>query len=35
LTVEVHSLGCRLNISESETLRGLLRGAEDLVVVNS
>jgi len=35
LTVEVHSLGCRLNISESETLRGLLRGADDLVVVNS
>ena len=39
MTVEVHSLGCRLNISESETLRGLLRGAEDqpegLVVVNS
>ncbi|TCM21623.1 threonylcarbamoyladenosine tRNA methylthiotransferase MtaB [Novosphingobium sp. PhB165] len=35
MTVEVHSLGCRLNISESETLRGLLGGAEDLVVVNS
>lgn len=39
MTVEVHSLGCRLNISESETLRGLLRGVSeadgDLVVVNS
>lgn len=39
MTVEVHSLGCRLNISESETLRGLLGGAPesagDLVVVNS
>lgn len=39
MTVEVHSLGCRLNISESESLRGLLRGVSeadgDLVVVNS
>lgn len=39
MTVEVHSLGCRLNISESETLRDLLGGAPesagDLVVVNS
>lgn len=33
--VEVVSLGCRLNLSESERLRGLLAGAEDLVVVNS
>ena len=29
------SLGCRLNLSESESLRGLLAGADDLVVVNS
>ena len=35
MTVEVHSLGCRLNLSESEALRGLLAGSEDLVVVNS
>ena len=33
--VEVVSLGCRLNLSESERLRGLLAGAEDLIVVNS
>ncbi len=35
MTVEVHSLGCRLNIAESETLRGLLDTANDLVVINS
>lgn len=36
MTVEVVSLGCRLNLSESEDLRGLLAEAgEDLVVVNS
>lgn len=35
MTVEVVSLGCRLNLSESETLRALLAGAENLVVVNS
>jgi threonylcarbamoyladenosine tRNA methylthiotransferase MtaB len=35
LTVEVHSLGCRLNIAESEALRGLLGSAGDLVVINS
>ena len=35
MTLEVHSLGCRLNLSESEALRALLSGAEDLVVVNS
>ncbi|HMP56062.1 MAG TPA: MiaB/RimO family radical SAM methylthiotransferase [Novosphingobium sp.] len=29
------SLGCRLNLSESESLRALLAGADDLVVVNS
>jgi len=33
--VEVHTLGCRLNIAESETLRGLLDGDENLVVINS
>jgi len=35
LTVEVHSLGCRLNLAESETLRGLLSEAQDLIVINS
>ncbi|HVR89502.1 MAG TPA: MiaB/RimO family radical SAM methylthiotransferase [Novosphingobium sp.] len=35
MSLEVISLGCRLNLSESEQLRGLLAGAEDLVVVNS
>lgn len=35
MTIEVLSLGCRLNISESETLRGFLAGSENLVVVNS
>lgn len=33
--VEVVSLGCRLNLSESEELRGILAGETDLVVVNS
>lgn len=33
--VDVVSLGCRLNISESEEMRGMLAGAENLVVVNS
>jgi threonylcarbamoyladenosine tRNA methylthiotransferase MtaB len=35
LTLEVHSLGCRLNIAESESLRGLLDEEQDLVVINS
>ncbi len=35
MTVEVISLGCRLNLSESEELRGLLSGSQDLIVVNS
>ncbi|MEP7222002.1 MAG: MiaB/RimO family radical SAM methylthiotransferase [Novosphingobium sp.] len=36
MSVEVVSLGCRLNLSESETMRGLLAGnAGDLVVINS
>ena len=32
---EVISLGCRLNIAESETIRGLLTHEPDVVVVNS
>ena len=32
---EIISLGCRLNIAESETIRALAAGREDLVVVNS
>lgn len=35
MTAEVVSLGCRLNLSESETLRAMLAGADDLIVVNS
>ena len=35
MTVEIHSLGCRLNISESEEMRGLLATSDNLVVVNS
>ena len=35
ITVEVISLGCRLNLSESEVLRGMLGSGENLVVVNS
>ncbi|GAM07090.1 MiaB/RimO family radical SAM methylthiotransferase [Novosphingobium sp. MBES04] len=35
MSVEVHSLGCRLNLSESEEMRALLREADDLVVINS
>ena len=35
MSVEIVSLGCRLNLSESESLRALLAGADDLVVVNS
>ena len=35
VSAEVISLGCRLNIAESETIRALLAGTEDLVVVNS
>ncbi len=33
--VEIHSLGCRLNIAESERIRALLAGERDVVVVNS
>jgi threonylcarbamoyladenosine tRNA methylthiotransferase MtaB len=32
---EIHSLGCRLNLSESERLRAMLAGERDVVVVNS
>jgi threonylcarbamoyladenosine tRNA methylthiotransferase MtaB len=35
LTLEVLSLGCRLNLAESEQMRGLLADAGNLVVVNS
>jgi len=35
MSLEVITLGCRMNLSESEDLRGLLAGAENLVVVNS
>jgi threonylcarbamoyladenosine tRNA methylthiotransferase MtaB len=35
VSLEVVSLGCRLNLSESESLRGLLAAADDLTVVNS
>ena len=32
---EVITLGCRLNLAESERIRALLAGARDVVVVNS
>ena len=35
MSLQVRSLGCRLNLSEGEALRGLLAGASDLVVINS
>jgi threonylcarbamoyladenosine tRNA methylthiotransferase MtaB len=35
LNAEVISLGCRLNIAESESIRALLGSASDVVVVNS
>jgi threonylcarbamoyladenosine tRNA methylthiotransferase MtaB len=35
VSLDVVSLGCRLNLSESEQLRGLLAASEDLVVINS
>jgi threonylcarbamoyladenosine tRNA methylthiotransferase MtaB len=35
VTAEVISLGCRLNIAESETIRALLADSGDLIVVNS
>ena len=35
MSVEVVTLGCRMNLAESETLRAMLGGDDDLVVVNS
>ena len=35
MNAEVISLGCRLNIAESETIRALLAGAGEVVVINS
>ncbi|KRA83664.1 MiaB/RimO family radical SAM methylthiotransferase [Altererythrobacter sp. Root672] len=35
MTAEVISLGCRLNLAESETIRALLASERDVVVVNS
>ncbi len=35
MPAEVISLGCRLNLSESEDLRAMLAGEQDLVVINS
>jgi len=35
VNAEVISLGCRLNIAESETIRALLAGTSNVVVVNS
>jgi threonylcarbamoyladenosine tRNA methylthiotransferase MtaB len=35
VTLEVVSLGCRLNLSESESLRGLLAASDNLIVINS
>ena len=35
MAVEIVTLGCRLNISESEDLRALLAGEDNLVVINS
>ncbi|MEO6040286.1 MAG: MiaB/RimO family radical SAM methylthiotransferase [Croceibacterium sp.] len=35
MSLEVVSLGCRLNLAESEALRAMLAGERELVVVNS
>ena len=35
MSLDIVTLGCRLNLSESEALRGMLAGERDLVVVNS
>ena len=35
MSLEVVSLGCRMNLAESEAMRALLAGERDLVVVNS
>lgn len=35
MNAEVISLGCRLNIAESESIRAMLAGERDIVVINS
>ena len=35
MTLHVVSLGCRLNLSESEAMRAMLSEAGDMVVINS
>lgn len=35
MTLEVVSLGCRLNLSESEALRSLLAGSANVTIINS
>ena len=35
MSAEVVSLGCRMNLSESEAMRAMLAGSDNLVVVNS
>ena len=35
MSVEVITLGCRLNAAESETMRRLAADEDDLVIVNS
>jgi threonylcarbamoyladenosine tRNA methylthiotransferase MtaB len=35
VSVEVITLGCRLNMAESEAMRALAADADDLVIVNS
>ena len=35
MSAEVISLGCRLNLSESENLRAMLAGEDNLVIINS
>ena len=35
MSAHVVSLGCRMNLSESETMRAMLAGSDNLVVVNS
>lgn len=35
MSVEVVTLGCRLNLSESEKMRAMLSAADDLIVINS
>lgn len=35
MSTEIVTLGCRMNLAESERLRALIGGAEDLVVINS